>query len=125
MLVLSTVVAHIEFGELKMKRVVEAPVEETVRSILFEVLAIWDPAKSDLVVTREKLSNIKPELVKQKDIDIYVISYDIEWREDSVVDRRFFVVMKNIDEASAEAIEELATLSREELLEFKKEVKTL
>ncbi|MCX8184372.1 MAG: DUF2286 domain-containing protein [Sulfolobales archaeon] len=122
---MSTVVAHIEFGELKMKRVVEAPVEETVRSILFEVLAIWDPAKSDLVVTREKLSNIKPELVKQKDIDIYVISYDIEWREDSVVDRRFFVVMKNIDEASAEAIEELATLSREELLEFKKEVKTL
>lgn len=121
---MSTVVAHVELGELKEHRIVESSTEDTVRNLLFEVLALWDPRKSDLVVTREKLSDIKPELVEHGDVDVYIVSYDIEWRDDSVVDKRFFVVMKNLGDASTEVISELVNLSRTALLEFEKEVKS-
>lgn len=121
---MSTVIAHIELGELKEHRVVESSAEDAVRNLLFEVLALWDPRKSDLVVTREKLSDIKPELAEYRDVDIYIVSYDIEWRDDSVVDKRFFVVMRNLGEVSTEVISELVNLSRSTLLEFEKEIKS-
>lgn len=120
---MSTVVAHVELGELREHRVVESSVEDVVRNLLFEVLSLWDPRRSDLVVTREKLSDIKPELVEYRDIDVYIVSYDIEWRGDSVIDKRFFIVMKNLGEVSTEVISELVSLSRMALSEFEKEVK--
>lgn len=121
---MSTVVAHIELGELKEHRIVESSTEDAVRSLLFEVLNLWDPRKSDLVVTREKLSDIKPELVEYRDVDVYIVSYDIEWRDDSVIDKKFFVVMKNLGGVSTEVISELVNLSRTALLEFEKEIKS-
>ncbi|MCX8208962.1 MAG: DUF2286 domain-containing protein [Sulfolobales archaeon] len=120
-----TLVAHVEFGELKARKLVEVSVEEAVRNVLFEVLALWDPARSDLVVTKEKLLDIKPELARYADVDVYIISYDIEWRNESVVDRRFFIVMKDMGDVSDKVVEELTALSREALLEFEKEVKAL
>lgn len=125
MLALSTVIARIELGELREHRTVEVSVEEAVRSLLFELMNLWDPRKSDLVITKEKLFDIKPELAEHGDVDVYIVSYDIEWRDDSVVDKKFFVVMKDLGEASAEVLMELATMSRIALLEFEKEIKTL
>lgn len=121
---MSAIVAHIELGELKEHRIVESSTEDAVRSLLFEVLNLWDPRKSDLVVTREKLSDIKPELAEYRDVDVYIVSYDIEWRDDSVIDKKFFVVMKNLGEVSTEVISELINLSRAALLEFEKEIKS-
>ncbi len=123
---MSTVVARVELGEVRERRIVETSVEEAVRSLLFEVLGFWDPKASDLVVTRERLSDIKPELAEQYgDVDIYIVSYDIEWRGDVVVDKRFFVVMKNVGGVVDEVLSELADLSREALLETEKELKSL
>lgn len=123
---MGTVVARIELGEVRERRVVEASVEEAVRNLLFEVLGLWNPKASDLVVTRERLSDIKPELVERYgDTDVYVVSYDIEWRDDVVVDKRFFVVLRDVGEATDEIISELAELSREALSELEEELKRL
>ncbi|MEM2208407.1 MAG: DUF2286 domain-containing protein [Sulfolobales archaeon] len=122
---MSTIVAHVELGELREQKLVESSVEDAVRNLLFEVLNLWDPRRSDLVVTRERLLDIKPELAEYGDVDVYVVSYDIEWRDDSVVDKRFFIVMKNLGEVSTEVISELVNLSRVALLEFEKEVKSI
>lgn len=123
---LSTVIARVELGEVRERRVVEAPVEEAVRNLLFEVLGLWNPKESDLVVTRERLSSIKPELVERYgDIGVYVVSYDIEWRGDVVVDKRFFVIVEDLGTATDEIISELAELSREALSELEKELKSL
>jgi|YelNatPaOPRAMG01_1025707.scaffolds.fasta_scaffold23557_3 hypothetical protein len=122
---MGVLVARIELGEVKDKKVVEGSVEEVVRSLMMDVLELWDPKKSDLVVTKEKLSDIKPELSDYGDVDVYVISYDIEWKDENVVDRRFFVVVKDLGNASSEVVEELATLSKMSLAEFEKELKSI
>lgn len=109
---MGVLIARIELGEVKGREVVEGSVEEVVRSLMVRALELWDPKKSDLVVTREKLADIKPELSNYGDLDVYIVSYDIEWIDSNVVDRRFFVVMKDLGEVSSEIIEELAALSR-------------
>lgn len=118
-------IARIELGEVKDREVVEGNVEEVVRNLMVRALELWDPKKSDLVVTKERLTDIKPELSNYGDLDVYIVSYDIEWRDNNVVDRKFFVVMKDLGEVSSEVIEELATLSRMSLEEFEKEPKSI
>lgn len=125
MLIMGVLIARIELGEVKGREVVEGSVEEVVRSLMVRALELWDPKKSDLVVTREKLADIKPELSDYGDLDVYIVSYDIEWIDSNVVDRRFFVVMKDLGEVSSEIIEELAALSRMSLDEFEKEFKSI
>lgn len=122
---MGVIVARVELGELKESRTLEGTLEETVRKVLLEALALWDPRKSDLVVTRENLVDIKPELAEYRDARVYVISYDIEWRGENVVDRKFFVVMEDLGEVSMEVIGELADLSRLALTELEKELKSL
>ncbi len=121
-----TAIARVELGEVRERRVVEASVEEAVRSLLFEVLGLWNPRESDLVVTKERLSTIKPELAElYGDLDVYVVSYDIEWRDDKVVDKRFFVVVEDVGGVASEVVSELAELSREALSELEEELKSL
>ncbi len=122
---MGVLIARIELGEVKGREVVEGSVEDVVRSLMVRALELWDPKKSDLVVTREKLADIKPELSDYGDLDVYIVSYDIEWIDSNVVDRRFFVVMKDLGEVSSEIIEELAALSRMSLDEFEKEFKSI
>lgn len=122
---MGVVIAHIELGELKESKVVEATLEEAVRMVLTEVLTLWNPRESDLVVTKEKVSEIKPELAEYRDIDVYIISYEIEWRGEEVIDKKFFVVLEELGEVSVEVIKELANLSRSALTELEKEFKTL
>jgi hypothetical protein len=111
----ATLVAHVVLGEVTEVRTVDEPIESVLRRILVGVLDLWNPRESDLVVTRERVSELKPELAEQSpgtEPEFYVVSYDIVWRNDEVVDRRFYVVMEDLGEVSRQVVKELAELSR-------------
>jgi hypothetical protein len=111
----ATLVAHVVLGEVTEVRTVDEPIERVLRRILVGVLDLWNPRESDLVVTRERVSELKPELAEQSpgtEPEFYVVSYDIVWRNDEVVDRRFYVVMEDLGEVSRQVVKELAELSR-------------
>jgi hypothetical protein len=111
----ATLVAHVVLGEVTEVRTVDEPIERVLRRILVGVLDLWNPRESDLVVTRERVSELKPELAEQSpgtELEFYVVSYDIVWRNDEVVDRRFYVVMEDLGEFSRQVVKELAELSR-------------
>jgi hypothetical protein len=111
----ATLVAHVVLGEVTEVRTVDEPIERVLRRILVGVLDLWNPRESDLVVTRERVSELKPELAEQSpgtEPEFYVVSYDIVWRNDEVVDRRFYVVMEDLGEFSRQVVKELAELSR-------------
>lgn len=115
MLSVATLVAHVVLGEVTEVRTVDEPIESVLRRILVGVLDLWNPRESDLVVTRERVSELKPELAEQSpgtEPEFYVVSYDIVWRNDEVVDRRFYVVMEDLGEVSRQVVKELAELSR-------------
>lgn len=115
MLSVATLVAHVVLGEVTEVRTVDEPIERVLRRILVGVLDLWNPRESDLVVTRERVSELKPELAEQSpgtEPEFYVVSYDIVWRNDEVVDRRFYVVMEDLGEVSRQVVKELAELSR-------------
>lgn len=115
MLSVATLVAHVVLGEVTEVRTVDEPIERVLRRILVGVLDLWNPRESDLVVTRERVSELKPELAEQSpgtEPEFYVVSYDIVWRNDEVVDRRFYVVMEDLGEFSRQVVKELAELSR-------------
>lgn len=112
---MATLVAHVVLGEVTEVRTVDEPIERVLRRILVGVLDLWNPRESDLVVTRERVSELKPELAEQSpgtEPEFYVVSYDIVWRNDEVVDRRFYVVMEDLGEFSRQVVKELAELSR-------------
>ncbi|MCC6046575.1 MAG: DUF2286 domain-containing protein [Desulfurococcaceae archaeon] len=112
---MATLVAHVVLGEVTEVRTVDEPIERVLRRILVGVLDLWNPRESDLVVTRERVSELKPELAEQSpgtEPEFYVVSYDIVWRNDEVVDRRFYVVMEDLGEVSRQVVKELAELSR-------------
>jgi hypothetical protein len=118
----ATLVAHVVLGEVVEVRTVDEPIERVLRRILAEVLDLWNPRESDLVVTRERVSELKPELAERSpgtepefyvvSPEFYVVSYDIVWVGDEVVDRRFYVVMEDLGELSRQVVRELAELSR-------------
>jgi hypothetical protein len=111
----ATLVAHVVLGEVVEVRTVDEPIERVLRRILAEVLDLWNPRESDLVVTRERVSELKPELAERSpgtEPEFYVVSYDIVWVGDEVVDRRFYVVMEDLGELSRQVVRELAELSR-------------
>jgi hypothetical protein len=106
---------HVVLGEVVEVRTVDEPIERVLRRILAEVLDLWNPRESDLVVTRERVSELKPELAERSpgtEPEFYVVSYDIVWVGDEVVDRRFYVVMEDLGELSRQVVRELAELSR-------------
>ena len=112
---MATLVAHVVLGEVVEVRTVDEPIERVLRRILAEVLDLWNPRESDLVVTRERVSELKPELAERSpgaELEFYVVSYDIVWVGDEVVDRRFYVVMEDLGELSRQVVRELAELSR-------------
>ncbi|MCC6014823.1 MAG: DUF2286 domain-containing protein [Desulfurococcaceae archaeon] len=112
---MATLVAHVVLGEVVEVRTVDEPIERVLRRILAEVLDLWNPRESDLVVTRERVSELKPELAERSpgtEPEFYVVSYDIVWVGDEVVDRRFYVVMEDLGELSRQVVRELAELSR-------------
>jgi hypothetical protein len=111
----ATLVAHVVLSEVVEVRTVDEPIERVLRRILAEVLDLWNPRESDLVVTRERVSELKPELAERSpgtEPEFYVVSYDIVWVGDEVVDRRFYVVMEDLGELSRQVVRELAELSR-------------
>jgi hypothetical protein len=111
----ATLVAHVVLGEVVEVRTVDEPIERVLRRILAEVLDLWNPRESDLAVTRERVSELKPELAERSpgtEPEFYVVSYDIVWVGDEVVDRRFYVVMEDLGELSRQVVRELAELSR-------------
>lgn len=112
---MATLVAHVVLSEVVEVRTVDEPIERVLRRILAEVLDLWNPRESDLVVTRERVSELKPELAERSpgtEPEFYVVSYDIVWVGDEVVDRRFYVVMEDLGELSRQVVRELAELSR-------------
>lgn len=112
---MATLVAHVVLGEVVEVRTVDEPIERVLRRILAEVLDLWNPRESDLAVTRERVSELKPELAERSpgtEPEFYVVSYDIVWVGDEVVDRRFYVVMEDLGELSRQVVRELAELSR-------------
>gem|GEM_PF-1148103 len=121
-----TLVAHVVLGEVAEIRTVEEPVEKVLRDTLVEVLELWNPRESDLVVTRERLSELEPELVERStgtEPEFYVVSYDIIWRDDEVIDRRFYVVMEDLGDMSRQVVRELAELSKLALENFERSLK--
>ena len=126
MLSVATLVAHVVLGEVAEIRTIEEPVEKVLRDILVEVLELWNPRESDLVVTRERLSELEPELVERStgtEPEFYVVSYDIIWRDDEVIDRRFYVVMEDLGDVSRQVVRELAELSKLALEDFERSLK--
>ena len=126
MLSVVTLVAHVVLGEVAEIRTVEEPVEKVLRDTLVEVLELWNPMESDLVVTRERLSELEPELVERStgtEPEFYVVSYDIIWRDDEVIDRRFYVVMEDLGDMSRQVVRELAELSKLALENFERSLK--
>lgn len=126
MLSVATLVAHVVLGEVAEVRTVEEPVEKVLRNILHEVLELWSPRESDLVVTRERVSDLKPELAERSvatEPEFYIVSYDIVWVDDEVVDRRFYVVMEDLGDLSRQVVRELAELSRLALEDFERSFK--
>lgn len=126
MLSVATLVAHVVLGEVAEVRTVEEPVEKVLRNILLEVLELWSPRESDLVVTRERVSDLKPELAERSvatEPEFYIVSYDIVWVDDEVVDRRFYVVMEDLGDLSRQVVRELAELSRLALEDFERSFK--
>lgn len=126
MLSVVTLVAHVVLGEVAEIRTVEEPVEKVLRDTLVEVLELWNPRESDLVVTRERLSELEPELVERStgtEPEFYVVSYDIIWRDDEVIDRRFYVVMEDLGDMSRQVVRELAELSKLALENFERSLK--
>jgi len=122
----ATLVAHVVLGEVAEVRTVEEPVEKVLRNILLEVLELWSPRESDLVVTRERVSDLKPELAERSvatEPEFYIVSYDIVWVDDEVVDRRFYVVMEDLGDLSRQVVRELAELSRLALEDFERSFK--
>jgi len=121
-----TLVAHVVLGEVAEIRTVEEPVEKVLRDTLVEVLELWNPRESDLVVTRERLSELEPELVERStgtEPEFYVVSYDIIWRDDEVIDRRFYVVMEDLGDMSRQVVRELVELSKLALENFERSLK--
>ncbi len=126
MLSVATLVAHIALGEVSEVRRFGEPVERVLRDILVEVLELWNPRESDLVVTRERLTELKPELAERStgtEPEFYVVSYDIIWRDDEVVDRRFYIVMEDLGDISRQVVKELADLSKLALEDFERSLK--
>ncbi len=126
MLSVATLVAHVVLGEVAEIRTIEEPVEKVLRDILVEVLELWNPRESDLVVTRERLSELEPELVERStgtEPEFYVVSYDIIWRDDEVIDRRFYVVVEDLGDMSRQVVRELAELSKLALEDFERSLK--
>jgi hypothetical protein len=122
----ATLVAHVVLGEVVEVRTVDEPIERVLRRILAEVLDLWNPRESDLVVTRERVSELKPELAERSpgtEPEFYVASYDIVWVGDEVVDRRFYVVMEDLGELSRQVVRELAELSRVALEDLDRDLK--
>jgi hypothetical protein len=122
----ATLVAHVVLGEVAEIRTIEEPVEKVLRDILVEVLELWNPRESDLVVTRERLSELEPELVERStgtEPEFYVVSYDIIWRDDEVIDRRFYVVVEDLGDMSRQVVRELAELSKLALEDFERSLK--
>jgi len=119
----TALVAHVVLGEVAEVKTVDEPVERVLRDILVEVLELWNPRESDLVVTRERVSELKPELAERfaaTELEFYVVSYDIVWRDDEVVDRRFYVVMEDLGDLSRQVVKELAELSKLALEDFER-----
>ena len=120
---MTALVAHVVLGEVAEVKTVDEPVERVLRDILVEVLELWNPRESDLVVTRERVSELKPELAERfaaTELEFYVVSYDIVWRDDEVVDRRFYVVMEDLGDLSRQVVKELAELSKLALEDFER-----
>jgi len=122
------IIIEADRGSIKHRELREGNLEEVVKEVTVEVLNLWDPTKSDLIVMRHE-HDIEVPLPLTKDqyerylkynlrrvsqekakftIPLYIISYDNEWIGEDVVDNKVRVVAPYIDDITVKELEELA-----------------
>ncbi len=121
------VVIEVDRGTVKDKHIRKGKLEEIVKQVVVEVLELWKPEKSDLIVMRHE-HDIEVNLPLTTDeyeryskynlrrsgqdkarftVPLYVISYDNEWVGEDVVDNVIRIVAPYIDERVVKELEEL------------------
>lgn len=117
-----------EYGDVKEVKVVEGRVHEVVKEVIKNVLEMWDPLTSDLLVVRHKHEiRLKLPITKEQyelysrynlrrvggdiasfEVPIYIVSYENKWVGNDLVDVKIVMIAPYIDENVEKQLMELA-----------------
>ena len=103
-------VLRVREGNLIKKSTVKGVLIDVIKKEVQHALNSWNPLNSDLYVMKETLN--LPNLGIEKEITLYIISYDNEWVNEELHEKELTVIMpysEIIDDAAINAIVKLIT----------------